>query len=862
MPLLRFQRHIVDSAGNVLDGAEVEIRDSETAALASLFEDEDGITPKANPLTTDLNGYAFAYLGPGRFSIKATKNAQVVEWPDFDLANNYNDILAAAADQSYLKSETIRRVSTLADLEGAAGQFDGDAAYLVGRTTAGDGGEGNFRWDGSDLSSTLVLSSVTSTSVDDATDTITSAGHGLSNGDGVVPRTAVNGLSVNTVYWVVNATTDTYQLATTFGGAAFDLTGTANFTVDHLLDPFKGICVTAPDDLTGINGAWKRNFETLSFEMFGAKADYDGVSGTDNTPAFYGTISYAISNFPATIIPSDGTYFLSDNLPAITKPISIIGRWNTFFQFAPISGQAMTLRNVGFNDESTVLPKTGDRAFDDSDNLIFPCAISGITLLGDRSTAGAHHGFVCEGNVDFLHLDVECMYFNGRGVWFGKQSGGLRGNLRESSQLRVRTRNCGRADSTASVTFEVANSGIADSINLIKDIDIEVVFPHGRGIEFVDNRVDSSGSGIYGLQGNLMVHGPQLFTQNGHLLLFIGDITECDFNTNIAFDVNNTPSILFDRNSSNGESPSNIRLNTRMPSSIKGFDFKYGGGITINHQGGFVQKELMEVRDTFTGHIQFNVSGNAAFQSHANSFTLNGTDTTPLPSWDGGFLGVTGLGTFMPLQSADGDGDTMRAAILGEAGLLTRSGDATAGTETYTFTPDGAPSNFFVPDNSVFSKCVVSTTNEEKVSGRYKPSHIFDNGVNFSGAHTSKRLLQVGFYNFWIGGGLLRKNYGRPSSSTSGEAIAQWSKAFVGATSTPDVRGRSLLFANYSSPTTITNMLNGIDGQQLSVVSDNTNCTIQDNTNIITISGSDIVMAENSAVQFVYSEGLSAWVQV
>lgn len=103
MPLLRFQRHIVDSEGNVLDGAEVEIRDS-LGALAPLFSDEAGVTPKANPLTTDLDGYAFAYLSPGRYNIKATKGGLSMNWPDFDLANNYDDLALLIEDESVLSA--------------------------------------------------------------------------------------------------------------------------------------------------------------------------------------------------------------------------------------------------------------------------------------------------------------------------------------------------------------------------------------------------------------------------------------------------------------------------------------------------------------------------------------------------------------------------------------------------------------------------------------------------------------------------------------------------------------------------------------------------------------------------------------
>lgn len=179
---------------------------------------------------------------------------------------NGNDLLTIAGD-AFLRTQLndgIVRFDSLSEMESTAGRFDADAGRLV----SGTGRDGDFRSNASDLSGTLVLSSVTSTSVDSGTDTITSAGHGLVDGDGVVLQAAVNGLSLNTVYWVVNATTDTFQLSSTFGGSAFDLTGTTNFTVDNLIDPGKGVYVTASDDLTGVNGAWVRQSEFVRPEFF------------------------------------------------------------------------------------------------------------------------------------------------------------------------------------------------------------------------------------------------------------------------------------------------------------------------------------------------------------------------------------------------------------------------------------------------------------------------------------------------------------------------------------------------------------------------------------------------------------------
>lgn len=56
---------------------------------------------------------------------------------------------------------------------------------------------------------------------DNTTETFTDAGHGLTNGQAVkLGGTAPAGLTAGTVYYVVNASTNTFQLSSTIGGAA------------------------------------------------------------------------------------------------------------------------------------------------------------------------------------------------------------------------------------------------------------------------------------------------------------------------------------------------------------------------------------------------------------------------------------------------------------------------------------------------------------------------------------------------------------------------------------------------------------------------------------------------------------------
>jgi len=73
---------------------------------------------------------------------------------------------------------------------------------------------------------------VLTTGVNTATETITSSSHGFSNGDIVSyfsnGGTAIGGLVNETEYFVVGATANTFQVSSTSGGSAINLTGTGN----------------------------------------------------------------------------------------------------------------------------------------------------------------------------------------------------------------------------------------------------------------------------------------------------------------------------------------------------------------------------------------------------------------------------------------------------------------------------------------------------------------------------------------------------------------------------------------------------------------------------------------------------------
>src|SRR5258707_789386 len=77
---------------------------------------------------------------------------------------------------------------------------------------------------------------------------------------------------------------------------------------------------------------------------------------------------------------------------------------------------------------------------------------------------------------------------------------------------------------------------------------------------------------------------------------------------------------------------------------------------------------------------------------------------------------------------------------------------------------------------------------------------------------------------------------------------------------TPDVSGGNIFKTSNGGTTTVTNFLNGHDAQAITVVCGDTNTTIQNNANIVMVSGGNFTCTSlNAAVQFVFLA--SAWIQ-
>jgi hypothetical protein len=177
--------------------------------------------------------------------------------------------------------------------------------------------------------------------VDLATDTITLTAHGFANGDqvrfdgsGTAPLPAV----IGTMYYVVGATSNTFQLALTLGGAVLNLTGA-------LVGRVYAIKIIAPNiflpDAAPILGG---RLDTI-LAMFALK---------DFTNIFTGTNSFA----GATLFQPAGQIITAGMLTFLGNSARIIHR-------APIavSGAADSTINMANSDHFTVGTLTADRVY-------------------------------------------------------------------------------------------------------------------------------------------------------------------------------------------------------------------------------------------------------------------------------------------------------------------------------------------------------------------------------------------------------------------------------------------------------------------------------------------------------------------
>ena len=71
MSLASYQRTAVDTAGNILPSAHVEVRSEVPGQpLAVIYSDRAGASPIANPMAVDANGYFIFFVAGGSYQVK------------------------------------------------------------------------------------------------------------------------------------------------------------------------------------------------------------------------------------------------------------------------------------------------------------------------------------------------------------------------------------------------------------------------------------------------------------------------------------------------------------------------------------------------------------------------------------------------------------------------------------------------------------------------------------------------------------------------------------------------------------------------------------------------------------------------
>lgn len=135
-----WQAFIQDGEGNVLDSASIEVRESVSNNLASIFSDINLMNAKANPFLSDSEGYAFFYSASNRYTITVTKDALTTIFANVQLGNSREYDVGSSSGQ-------IPAVDNLDDVA-----FSGDYADLSNTPTLGtlaaqnEGtGNGDFR---------------------------------------------------------------------------------------------------------------------------------------------------------------------------------------------------------------------------------------------------------------------------------------------------------------------------------------------------------------------------------------------------------------------------------------------------------------------------------------------------------------------------------------------------------------------------------------------------------------------------------------------------------------------------------------------------------------------------------------------
>ena len=224
--------------------------------------------------------------------------------------------------------------------------------------------------------------------VDTATDIVTSASHGLSDGAIVhvaSTTTLPTGLSANTVYYVISATSSTFKLSLTSGGSAIDISSTGSGT-HSVYDEFQVPDFRGLMPMGAGTGSLTFNFATTDINT-----GTEVITVPSNTSLYTGQpIVYTTSGTVAGDLVASTTYYairLSATTISIADSLALA-----------LAGTAHNLTGTGSGTHTFTIPLTarsvGERGGNENHSHIAAenaPHTHGVTIptAGDQAGAGA-----------------------------------------------------------------------------------------------------------------------------------------------------------------------------------------------------------------------------------------------------------------------------------------------------------------------------------------------------------------------------------------------------------------------------------------------------------------------------------------
>lgn len=138
-----------ESNGRPVSGGKLYFYENKTSTPKDTFTDRALTTPHTNPVVADSGGVWEPIWLSGVYTVtlKDSDDVQLDSW------DNVRGVPAGNAEEP-------ESLSAMQALDTSI-NVDGDVVYLRGRTSVGDGGEGHFRWDSSNLSTEVASDELT-----------------------------------------------------------------------------------------------------------------------------------------------------------------------------------------------------------------------------------------------------------------------------------------------------------------------------------------------------------------------------------------------------------------------------------------------------------------------------------------------------------------------------------------------------------------------------------------------------------------------------------------------------------------------------------------------------------------------------